>query len=226
MNGTSIIASVLWTGTKETGRRLGCWLCASDLEGGQRAGGAVLRLMGASATVWFGGGMLYALDALPYVLPMAWFVPAAIFGGDRDEAPVDGGDAASRPSHEDVARALHALTGDKNGVHLSAVAARLEIEQPVLRELLDEMDVPHKSVKIKGVGVAVGVSKKDLPPSPPPLAESGSGQVAGSAAGQSATATATPFVIKQTEKGPEVWIDNPLNPAETHIFRALGKEAS
>jgi hypothetical protein len=33
-------------------------------------------------------------------------------------------------------------------------------------------------------------------------------------------------VIKQTEEGPEAWIANPLNPAETHIFRALRKEAS
>lgn len=224
MSGLGIIGRVLWTGTKNTAWRLWWWQAAYDLEGRQRAGGVVLRFIGSLCIVWFGGGILWALGALPYVPPVLWFVCAAVWGGDQDEVVEE--DAASRPSHDDVARALHALTGDANGVHLSAVAARLEIEQPVVRALLDEMEVPYKSVKIKDVGVAVGVSKKHLPPLPSPLAEEDGSPVAGSAAGQSATATATPFVIKQTEKGPEVWVDNPLNPAETHIFRPITKEAS
>jgi hypothetical protein len=226
VSGFGIIGRVLWTGTKNTAWRIWWWQAAYALEGRQRAGGVVLRFFGSLALAWFAGGVLWVTGALPYVLPMVWFVSAGILGGDSDEAVVDGGESAERPEHDDVARALHALTGDRNGVHLSAVAARLNVEQSIVRELLDEMEVRHKSVKIKGVGVAVGVSKKDLPPLPSPLAEEDGSRVAGSAAGQSATATATSVEFKSTEKGVEAWIKNPLNPAETHIFRSLGQEAS
>lgn len=216
---------VFASGTKQTAIQWWWYQAARGETGGHRLGQVVLRAFGTVAIVWFAGGVMWALGVLQYVLPAIWFVAVGVFGFDPyDEEVVDGGEAADRPSHDDVARALHALTGDRNGVHLSAVAARLDIEQPVVRELLDEMEVPYKSVKIripgeKKPGVAVGVHKDDLPPLPSPLAESESGQVAGSAAGQSATATATPLVVKQTEKGPEVWVDNPLNPGETHIFR-------
>lgn len=226
MNGFKIIGEVLWRGS---GRTLYClwWYQAARGETGtQRASQVVLRVFGTMALIWFGGGLMWALGALQYVLPMVWFVCAGILGGDSDEVTADGGESTERPGHDDVARALHALTGDRNGVHLSAVAARLNVEQPVVRELLDEMEVLHKSVKIKGVGVAVGVSVKDLPPLPSPLTEEGDSQVAGSTAGQSATATATSVEFKSTEKGVEAWIKNPLNPAETHIFRSLGQEAS
>lgn len=226
MSGLGIIAMVLVRGTKVTFSKLGRWIAANDLEGSQRAGGVVLRLLGALCLVWFGGGMLWALDALQYVLPVLWFVCAAVWGGDVGEDEVVEEDAASRPSHDDVARVLHSLTGDANGVHLSAVAARLEIEQPVVRALLDEMEVRvRKSVKIKNVGVAVGVHRDDLPPLPSPT-PSEEGQEGGSDALTCTTATATPFQIRQTESGPEIWVDNPLNPAQTVILRPAHREAS
>lgn len=222
MSGLTIIGRVLARGSHQTVIRWWWYQAARNLTGTQRMGQVTLRALGTLCIVWFGGGVLWALGALQYVLPVVWFTCAAVWGGDLDEETVVEEDAAARPSHDDVARALHSLTGDANGVHLSAVAARLGIEQPVVRALLDEMEVPYKSVKIKDVGVAVGVSRKHLPPLPSPLAESESGWVAGSAAGQSATATATPLQVRQTEKGPEVWVDNPLNPGETHIFRPAG----
>lgn len=228
MSGLGIIAMVLLRGTKVTSRKFGNWISASDLEGAQRAGGVTLRIVGSICLVWFAGGMLWALDALQYVLPAVWFAFAAVWGGDtnEDEDGIVEEDAASRPSHDDVARTLHSLTGSANGVHLSAVAARLDIEQAVVRALLDEMEVrTRKSVKLKGVGVAVGVHRDDLPPLPSP-APSEEGSETSVAPSTCTTATATPFQIRQTESGPEVWVDNPLNPAQTVILRPAHREAS
>jgi hypothetical protein len=197
MSGLGIIAMVLVRGTKQTGCWFGRWISANDLEGSQRAGGVVLRIFGCVALVWFVGGFLWAMGWLQYVLPMVWVVFAAINGGDADEETATAVEADDRPEHDDVARALHDLIGYRNGVHLASVAVRLGVEQPVVRELLDEMEVRHKTVKIKKCecgckGVAVGVHRDHLPPLPSPLAESESVQVAGSAAGQSATATLPP----------------------------------
>jgi hypothetical protein len=220
MSGPKIICWVLWTGTRTTLRRLGEWQSASDLEGAQRASGVVLRAFGTLTVLWFVGGVLWALGALWYAVPMTWFTSAAILGGDTDEILGDDGDedAPELP----VVEALHALLGDKNGVHLSQVAEHLNVDQRSVRGFLDERGVTCKSVKILG-SVAVGVHRDDMPPLPSPAL--GSGEGVGVVPGQRATATAT-YEIHKTAEGLQAWFQDPLNPVRTHIVQLGNRETS
>lgn len=207
---------------------IGWYLLAMGETGSKRAKSVLARLTGWGILIWFVTAMLRELGALMWTASTTWFLLCLIApsflgkGAPEDEVSQEVGQDAETV---DIVAALHEVGGGKS-VHLSTVAAHLNLQLGDVHTLLKQERIPTRhSVKVSGE-VAVGVHRDDLPPLPSPLAEEDDTQVAGSAAGQSATATATPIEVKRTERGTEVWVDNPLNPAETHIFRKPTKEAS
>lgn len=79
MNGFRVMGRVMWSGTANTAWRLWWYQAAKAETGGKRAGLVATRAAGTVAVLWFGGGTLWALGALPYVLPAGWFVAVGVF---------------------------------------------------------------------------------------------------------------------------------------------------
>jgi hypothetical protein len=79
MNGFRVMGRVFVSGTKQTAIRWFWWQAAREMTGSKRAGQATLRAFGALAIAWFGGGTLWALGVLWYVLAAVWFVAVGAF---------------------------------------------------------------------------------------------------------------------------------------------------
>lgn len=202
------------------------YLLARDKTGQHRAKAVTARLSGLSVSSWFVGMMLHSWGALYWTIAFGWFIVALYLsamteGLEEEDSQVFGQD----PDPIDILPVLHELLGDNNGVHLSAIAAHLNCQLGDVHHLLGQADIPTRhSVKVKG-NVAVGVRRVHVPPLPSPTSESGEDpQVAGSTAGQSATATAT-YEIREINGERVAYIDDPDNPARTHLLH-LDKEAS
>lgn len=90
MNGFRVMGRVMWSGTTNTAWRLWWYQAAKAETGGKRATLAATRAIGTTAIVWFGGGTLWALDALPYVIPAGWFIAVGVFAevGVEDTEPL------------------------------------------------------------------------------------------------------------------------------------------
>lgn len=80
---------VLVSGTQQTVRRWWWYQAARDLTGAKRAGSASTRAFGSLLILWFGGGTLWALGILGYVLAAGWFIAVGIFAevGVEDTEP-------------------------------------------------------------------------------------------------------------------------------------------
>lgn len=92
MNGFRVMGRVLVSGTKQTAIRWWWYQAARDLTGSKRAGSVTLRGAGSLLIAWFGGGTLWALGALGYVLVAGWFVAIGVL------AEVDVGTDLALPS--------------------------------------------------------------------------------------------------------------------------------
>jgi hypothetical protein len=221
MTGPKIIMWVLGTGTRNVFVQLGRWHGGVGLEGSQRAGGVILRFVGSLLILWFAGGVLWAVGVLQYAALMTWFVTACIFGGDAED--VLGDDPEEVEPELPVVEALHALLGDRNGVHLSQVAEHLSVDQRAVRGFLDEHGIRvRQSLKIDGLNLT-GVHRDDMPPLPSPTLGEGAGRaVEVHVSGSTSTQT---YEIRQTPEGLQAWLQDPFNPVRTHIVN-LNKEAS
>ncbi|MFJ3665053.1 hypothetical protein ACIPSE_01215 [Streptomyces sp. NPDC090106] len=144
---------------------------------------------------------------------------------------------ASRPAQEksegkepdlhpdDLADVLWELIGDHKGVHLAQVAQQLSKEMPGrswsvkdVRKLLEAAGIPVRhSVRVPGLGVAVGVHRQDIPGSPSPALLSPSpGDVEPQVNPATATAT-TPYVRDLGGGASATFTPDPRQPNRTHV---------
>lgn len=221
-------------GSGLTIRHASWYLLALEKAGGERAKALPSRLLGWGTVSWFIGSMLQAVGALWWTLVITWIAtslvaPAFFEEQTDDEDSIPGGTdetCGGTQGEIDIVAALHEMIDGRNGVHLAAVAARFNLQLGDVHALLKEAQIPTRhSVKIKDVGVAVGVHRDDLPLLPSPDSSPEESVVAGSFPGQSATATAT-YEVKRTERGMEAWFTDPYNPARTHIVQLDEREVS
>lgn len=139
----------------------------------------------------------------------AWTIgyrPPATPAAVEEQPPTEPG-----MSGEELLLLLHELDGATHGVHLTQAADALgpPWDVPAVRALCEEAGIPvRRAVRVRGRGVTVGVHRADLPPAPP-LPLSGP-PVAVVAAGQRATATATP-TVERHHGGALILIPNPTD---------------
>ncbi|MFF3558952.1 hypothetical protein ACFYXS_02770 [Streptomyces sp. NPDC002574] len=170
---------------------------ATWLKAGEKVSDFVVRVLFLGFPVGIVWTFLAASRSFMWLFAIVWFIAAW-----RAGRPAQGEQGKDAPDlhPDDLVELLWELTGDRKGVHLSAVAAQLQKEipgrqwsVPEVKALLKAAGVPTRhSVRVPGVGVAVGVHRKDIPgsPSPAPSGTPGSGvdpQV------NAATATATTY---------------------------------
>lgn len=79
MNGFRVMGRVFVSGSKQTAYQLWWWQAARGETGGHRVGQVILRAFGTVAIAWFGGGTMWALGVVQYVLPAVWFVSVGVF---------------------------------------------------------------------------------------------------------------------------------------------------
>ncbi|MDX2702169.1 hypothetical protein PV350_04820 [Streptomyces sp. PA03-6a] len=131
---------------------------------------------------------------------VVWAVLAYRASGKPKEQPEGKTGEDDHPGPDEVLRVLHQLMADGRGLHVAAVRDHLarafpsrEWSQADVRQVLADAGIRVRhSVKVRGVGVAVGVHRDDLPPLPSPATEEAGSGVAPQVT--AATATATPAV--------------------------------
>ncbi|MET9510775.1 hypothetical protein ABZX62_20335 [Streptomyces flavidovirens] len=169
--------------------------------------------------VW---SLLAATTSVMWVLVIIWCVAAW-----RAVQPAQRPNAEKEPDlhPEDLAELLWELAGDRKGVHLAQVAQQLTREThgrswsiPDVKALLKAAGVPTRhSVRVAGLGVAVGVHRQDIPgsPSPAPSSPARSGV---DAQVIPATATpATPYVRDLGGGARATFTPDPTNPVRTNV---------
>ncbi|WP_455361988.1 hypothetical protein [Streptomyces sp. SYSU K21746] len=195
MTAVRAVAAHLCAGSAALCRAYGAWLLPGSL------GTASARLAGSAATGAFVGLMLYGSPALLWLAAGAWCVAS---WRTAVTSSVSGHQEAPGLEEGEFLDLLRATIGDARGVHLATLRDRLDdiaSEQswdiPAVRALCDAAGVAVRpSVRVRGLGVSVGVHADDVPA--PPLAPSERGPVGGSSAGHgSTTATTTPRVVVQ-----------------------------
>ncbi|MFD8072175.1 hypothetical protein ACFV3E_05930 [Streptomyces sp. NPDC059718] len=143
------------------------------LKAGEKISDFVVRVLFLAIPVGIVWSLLTATKATMWGLVTVWCLAAW-----RAGRPAQGEQQEGAPDlhPDDLVELLWELTGDRKGVHLSAVAAQLQKEIPErswtvadVKALLKAAAVPTRhSVRVPGVGVAVGVHRKDIPGSPSP----------------------------------------------------------
>lgn len=128
-----------------------------------------------------------AAFAIPAAL-LAWCVAAWAVAPPTDvgsEAPLEAEEQSAANSPEDVHAAtlewIRRLIGDNQGVHLRDLLDHAQahgmftgLDVAALRAHLERWDIPVRdSVRVRGLGVTVGIRKDDLPPLPEASPESG-----------------------------------------------------
>lgn len=128
-----------------------------------------------------------AVFAIPAAL-LAWCVAAWTVAPPADvepEAPVEAEEQPAANAPEDVYAAtlewIRRLIGDNQGVHLRDLLDHAQahgmftgLDVAALRAHLERWDIPVRdSVRVRGLGVTVGIRKDDLPPLPEASPESG-----------------------------------------------------
>ncbi|MFJ4847554.1 hypothetical protein [Streptomyces sp. NPDC088733] len=158
-------------------------------------------------------GVWRAIPGAPWWACGVWLVAAYRAGGKPKPTTAQ---ADEDPDPDVAVDLVRQLLDNRPGVHLSAVRERLAAELPHrtwsqadVRQLLADAGVPVRhSVKVRGVGVAVGVHRADLPPLPSPATEEVGEEVEQQV--RAATATATP-VIEEVGGGAGLVIKPPAD---------------
>ncbi|MER6236523.1 hypothetical protein ABT185_10715 [Streptomyces clavifer] len=189
------------------------------LKAGEKASDFLVRLVFLVIPVGIAWGLLSASRAFMWLLVVVWCIAAW-----RAVQPAQG-EKEPDLHPDDLADLLWELAGDRKGVHLSQVAAQLSKETPGrtwstkdVKALVEAAGIPTRhSVRVAGLGVAVGVHRQDFPGSPSPTAQhpSRSGvdpQV------NPATATATaPYRRELGEGRSALFTPDPQQPNRTHV---------
>ncbi|MFE7029465.1 hypothetical protein ACFU9Y_04080 [Streptomyces sp. NPDC057621] len=203
--------------TLNTGRGITDWLKA-----GEKISDFVIRLAFLGIPVAIVWSLMTASTASMWGFAVLWCVAAWRAARPAQEKS-EGKEPALHP--DDIADVLWELTGDHKGVHLAQVAAQLTKEMPGrtwsikdVRGLLEAAGIPTRhSVRVPGLGVAVGVHRQDIPgsPSPAPVSPSPQGvepQV------NPATATATTPYVRDLGGGvTATFTPDPQQPNRTHV---------
>ncbi|MEU0844802.1 hypothetical protein ABZ370_35760 [Streptomyces sp. NPDC005962] len=148
------------------GRGVVAWLKA-----GEKLSDFVIRLFFLALPVWVAWSLLMATTAVMWGFLVVWCIAARAVQPPK-EAKQD--EPALHP--EDLAELPWELAGDRKGVRLSTVAEQLTRETPErswsvpgVKALLKAAGISSRhSVRVPGVGVAVGVHRQDIPGSPSP----------------------------------------------------------
>ncbi|MEV5289935.1 hypothetical protein AB0K64_01685 [Streptomyces sp. NPDC053741] len=205
--GSSALALSMAKGTVE-------WLKA-----GEKASDFLVRLTFLVIPVGIVWGLLSASRAVMWVLVAIWCIAAW-----RAVQPAQG-EKEPDLHPEDVADLLWELAGERKGVHLSQIAAQLSKETPGrtwstkdVKALLEAAGIPTRhSVRVPGLGVAVGVHRQDFPGSPSPTALHPSrGGVDPQVNPATATATA-PYRRELGEGRSALFTPDPQQPNRTHV---------
>ncbi|GDY74092.1 hypothetical protein AQJ43_23670 [Streptomyces avermitilis] len=203
--------------TVGTARGITAWLKA-----GEKVSDYVVRVIFLTIPGGVLWGLLSASRAFMWLLVVIWCIAAW-----RAAQPAQEKSEAKEPDlhPDDLADLLWELAGDRKGVHLSQVAQQLTKETPGrtwsvkdVRRLMEAAGIPTRhSVRVQGIGVAVGVHRQDIPgsPSPAPVSPSPQGvepQV------NPATATATtPYVRDLGGGATATFTPDPQQPNRTHV---------
>lgn len=186
MKGRWIVLERIADGTRNLAGQFRAWLAVADLTGRERARAVTARAGGAFASVWFVGGVLYALGLLWWGAVALWLV-SALVTGKAEPAPAAPPAAKPRPrdrAREQLLAALDDITRGTTGVHLwphlydglRAWPRYAELEDKALRALLADHEIPVGKLTVGGVRGRNGVKRADIEallvaaaPTPPPL---------------------------------------------------------
>lgn len=176
--------TALWAGTCKL--VTWCWAQLRERFDLRESIGAVAASIGiAGYSAWHAPHI--AAFAIPAAV-VAWCVAAWAVAPPPDvapEAPVEAKEQPAANTPEDVHAAtldwIRRLIGDNQGVHLrdlldhaQAHAMFTGLDVAALRAHLDRWGIPVRdSVRVRGLGVTVGIRKDDLPPLPEASPESG-----------------------------------------------------
>ncbi|MFD4523273.1 hypothetical protein ACFWP7_04925 [Streptomyces sp. NPDC058470] len=144
------------------------------LKAGEKVSDFVIRLAFLGIPVAIVWSLLTASTASMWGFALLWCVAAWRAARPAQEKS-ESKDAGLHP--DDLADLLWELAGDHKGVHLAQVAAQLTKETEGrswslkdVRKLLEAAGIPTRhSVRVPGLGVAVGVHRQDIPHPPEPL---------------------------------------------------------
>ncbi|MFJ9353741.1 hypothetical protein [Streptomyces mirabilis] len=201
----------------KTGRGTTAWLRA-----GEKFSDFVVRVLFLAVPVGIVWSLLVATTAVMWILVVLWCI-AAWRAAQPAQEKSEGKEPDLHP--DDLADLLWELAEDRKGVHLAQVAQQLTKEMPGrswtvkdVRRLVEAAGIPTRhSVRVQGLGVAVGVHRQDIPssPSPAPVSPSPQGvepQV------NPATATATaPYVRDLGGGATATFTPDPQQPNRTHV---------
>lgn len=173
MKALSNAAERLAKGSGTLGLRIGRGI-TEWLKAGKTVGDFLIRIAFLALPLWILWTLVMAARSLLWLVAAIWCIAAyrAVPGPAKSEAGADGLD------RDDVVELLWELTGDRRGVHLATIAEQLTRETADrnwsvadVRKLLKAVEIPTRhSVRVSGIGVAVGVHRQDLPGSPSPTA--------------------------------------------------------
>ena len=200
-----------------TGRGIVDWLKA-----GEKASDFVIRVVFLGIPVSVCWSLLTTSRLTMWLFAVLWCVGAWRASRPAQEKS-ESKDTGLHP--DDLADLLWELAGEHKGVHLAQVAAQLTKETEGrswslkdVRKLLEAAGIPTRhSVRVPGLGVAVGVHRQDIPGSPSPTLLSPSpGGVEQQVNPATATAT-TPYVRDLGGGAKATFTPDPQQPNRTHV---------
>ncbi|WP_430376712.1 hypothetical protein [Streptomyces sp. B1-3] len=198
-----------------------CRGIAEWLKAGEKVSDFVIRLVFLVIPVAIVWSVFRASTASMWGFTALWCVAAWRAARPAQEKS-EGKEPALHP--DDLADLLWELVGDRKGVHLAQVAQQLAKETgrtwsvKDVRQLLEAAGIPTRhSVRVPGLGVAVGVHRQDIPGSPSPAPQSPSpGGVEQQVNPATATAT-TPYVRDLGGGATGTFTPDPDQPNRTHV---------
>ncbi|MEU5838794.1 hypothetical protein ABZ820_34735 [Streptomyces diacarni] len=167
-----------------------------DLSGIKAALGPLLLLALAAGALYVVAGIVRARPWLMWLLTGAWCLAAWRAAKPTVEASQTAPDDAPASPAENTAAEVYDATltwvwqmvGDRQGVHLRDLLANAQqadlfegLDVAALRAHLEEWGIPvRKRVRVRGLGVTLGIHRDDLPaPSQPLPDEGGPGEPTG-----------------------------------------------
>ncbi|MFI8853665.1 hypothetical protein ACIGW3_26215 [Streptomyces sp. NPDC053499] len=173
-------SSLVWERRSEA---LLSWVRAGrrdDLDGWRAALGPLFRVAALGAVAALVYGVVRAWPWLMWALT-AWWCRAAWCAGKAATGPEDASAEQQTAASEDVYEATLAwiwqMVGDRQGVHLRDLLANAQqhgyfegLEVADFRAHLEDWDITvRKRVRVRGLGVSVGIHRDDLPAPSQPL---------------------------------------------------------
>ncbi|MFI1409394.1 hypothetical protein ACH4Y0_05610 [Streptomyces sp. NPDC020707] len=203
--------------TLNTARGIVGWLKA-----GEKVSDLVTRLVFLAIPVVIGWSLLTASTAVMWGFAALWCVAAWRAARPAQEKS-EGKEPALHP--DDLADLLWELIEDRKGVHLAQVAQQLTKETPGrtwsvkgVRQLLEAAGIPTRhSVRVPGLGVAVGVHRQDIPGSPSPAPQSPSPQGVEPQVNPATATATTPYVRHLGGGATATFTPDLQQPNRTHV---------